>query len=178
MGFKSTADCLGSWDGQEMGLEQGVKLASWGFRSGGPGMASSPEPHSEGHGKTGPDSPKADMGREAAGRLGAHLAWAEVWRWRQGGQQRHGLTQTMRSFLYHLVPAVGMTKVVMVHVTECWAPALLLPQSHQVYSGAGGTHSRSTGHLSMYQSSTLCNKSPQFESESSKVTYSVMSDSL
>ena len=49
-----------------MGLEQEVKLASWGFRSGGPGMASSPEPHSEGHGKTGLDSPKADMGREAA----------------------------------------------------------------------------------------------------------------
>ena len=85
MGFISTADCLGSWDGQEMGLEQEVKLASWGFRSGGPGMASSPEPHSEGHGKTGLDSPKADMGREAAGRLGAHLGWAEVWGWRQGG---------------------------------------------------------------------------------------------
>ena len=61
-----------------MGSEQGVKLGSWGFRSRGPGMASSPEPHSEGCGKTGPDSPKAHMGRKAVGRLGAHLAWAEV----------------------------------------------------------------------------------------------------
>ena len=161
-----------------MGSEPGVKLGSWGFRSGEPGMASSPETHSEGRGKTGPDSPKADMGREAVGRLGAHLAWAEVWGWWQGGQQRHGFTQTMRSFLSLLVPAVGMRNVVVAHVTECWAPALLLPQSHQDYGGAGGAHSRSTGHLSMYQSSTLCNKSPQFESQSFKVTYSVMSDSL
>ena len=176
MSFKSTADCLGSWDGQEIGSDQGVKLASWGFRSRRPGMTSSPEPHSEGRGKTGPDSLKADMGRKAAGRLGAHLAWAEVWGWRQGGQQRHG--QTMRSFLSLLVPAVGMRKVAVANVTECWAPALLLPQSHQVHGGAGGAHSRSAGHLSMYPSSTLCNKSPQLESKSFRVTDSVMSDSL
>lgn len=139
-------------------------------------MTSSPEPHSEGQGKTGPNSLKAGMGREAVGRLGAHLAWAEVWGWRQGGQQRHG--QTMRSFLSLLVPAVGMRKVVVAHVTECWAPAQLLPQSHQVHGGAGGAQSRSVGHLSMHPSSTLCNQSPQLESESFRVTYSVMSDSL
>ena len=43
MGFKGTAGGLGSWEGQEMGSEQGVKRASWGFESGGPGMAGSPE---------------------------------------------------------------------------------------------------------------------------------------
>ena len=54
--------------------------------------------YSEGSGETSPDSPKADSGGEAGGRLGHHLAQVDVWGWRQGGQQRGGLTRSMRSF--------------------------------------------------------------------------------
>ena len=44
----------------------------------------------------------------------------------------------MRSFPSLLVPAMDMRKVVVAHVTECCAPALLLPQSHQDTVGLEG----------------------------------------